>query len=239
MSAPTPRAVAQDPTVYPEEERVGEEMLQRWIVELLRPLLERWLSEQGLNAFVGADQFIYYGRYDPHRRVAPDLYVLPGVEPKTRVRTWKVWQSGIAPSFALEVVSSDWEKDYVETPERCAEAGIGELVVFDPSWGERPGGVGMRWQIFRRLKRQGLRRIEATSEDRVRSRALGCWLRAVGVGDATRVRLGVGPRGDELVPTAEEAERSAKEAALVRIAELEAELAKRGGRRTSKGRRSR
>ena len=27
-------------TVYPAEERVGEEILQRWIVELLRPLIE-------------------------------------------------------------------------------------------------------------------------------------------------------------------------------------------------------
>ena len=62
-----------DPTVYPEEERVGEEMLQRWMAEFLRPLLERYLNLEADSApsFVGADQFIYYRQFDPHRRFAP------------------------------------------------------------------------------------------------------------------------------------------------------------------------
>jgi Uma2 family endonuclease len=226
-----------DPTVYPEEERLGEEILQRWIVELLRPLLESWLNERG-TYFVGADQFIYYRQYDPHQRYAPDVYVLEGVRPTTRVRSWKTWETGLAPLFALEIVSQDWRKDYAEAPERAAAAGISELAVFDPSWAERPGGVGSRWQIFRPAKRGPLRRIEATNEDRVRSRTLRCWLRTVGVGDAIRIRLGVGPRGDLLLPTALEAEQAAREkeqaarekeqaakqAALARVAELEALL---------------
>lgn len=226
------RRAEDDPTVYPVEERVGEDLLQRLIVELLRPLIERWLADRGVEALVGADQFIYYRQHEPTARYAPDVYVLPGVAPDTRVTSWKTWQTGIVPSFALEVASSDWRKDYEEAPERCAEIGLSELVVFDPGWAERPGGEGARWQVWRTGKR-GLRRSIRSDEDRVRSRALGCWLRSVGVAQATRLRLAE-QRGEKLFPTAEEAERAAKvaeraakEAALARIAELEAELRRR------------
>jgi Uma2 family endonuclease len=207
---------------------VGEDMLQRWIVELLRPLLQWWLTRRGIKAFVGADQFIYWRQHDPHARVAPDVYVLPGVDARTRVRTWKIWQDRVVPSFAFEVVSQDWEKDYTEVPGRYAALGVPEVVIFDPGFAEHADGV--RWQVWRRVGKRGLARVEASQADRVRSRALGCWLRVVGEGRDLRVRIGVGAHGEELVPTAEEAERAAKEAALRRVAALEAELQRLTGR---------
>lgn len=221
---------ANDPTVYPEEERVGEEMLQRWIAELLRPLLERFLNtpERDGPSFVGADQFIYYKQFDPHRRFAPDVYVLPGVRTDTRVRSWKTWQDGPPPSFALEVVSTDWRKDYFEAPQRCGEAGIGELVVFDPSWADRPGGEGARWQVYRRSP-TGFERVERTDRDRVYCESLGAWLRVVGFGDRAVIRVGTGENGDELYPTEVEVERAEKEDALERLRQLEARLAELGG----------
>lgn len=246
MRASTDRGGSSDPTIYPEEERVGEDILQRWIVELLRPLLQWWLTGRKVRALVGADQFIYWRQHDPHARVAPDIYVLPGVDPRTRVRSWKIWQDRVVPSFALEIVSQDWEKDYAEVPPRYDALGVPELIIFDPGRDEHPDGV--RWQIWRRMGRRGLVRVEATDAARVRSKALGCWFCAVGAGRDTRVRIAVGARGEELVPTAEEreaaertakeaeraareaehtardAERAAKEAALARVSALEAEL---------------
>jgi hypothetical protein len=209
MRAAARRRPVADPTIYPEEERVGEDILQRWIMELLRPLLQSWLLGRRIKAFVGADQFIYWRQHDSHARVAPDIYVLPGVDPRTRVRTWKLWQDRIVPSFAFEVVSGDWEKDYFEIPERYAEVGVRELVIFDPGFGAHADGV--QWQVFRRLTKRGLVRVEATSADRVRSQVLGCWFRAVGLGNDLRVRIGEGAHGELLVPTPEEAERAAKE----------------------------
>src|SRR5262249_20463537 len=103
-----------DPTIYPVVEKVGEDLLQRWIAELLRPLVERWFRHRGVRALVGADQFIYYRQHAPNQRVSPDVYVLPGVRPDTRVTAWKTWEKGIVPSFGLEIVSKNWEKDYVE-----------------------------------------------------------------------------------------------------------------------------
>ena len=237
-----------DPTVYPVEERVGEDILQRWIVELLRPLVERWLARSGSSGasqawFVGADQFIYYRQYDPKRSVAPDLYVLPGVPGGTRVRAWKTWETGIVPSFALEIVSQDWEKDYRESPHRYAEVGTSEFVLYDLDWQKHPDGV--KFQRFLRGAENdgegGFGPPQRTQGDRIESRVLGCFLREVSTQRGLRLRLGSGPSGDELFPTAEEAERQATEAqrqatesqrqateaALARIAELEEALRSR------------
>ena len=260
MRATASRRPAADPTIYPEEERVGEDILQRWIMELLRPLLQSWINARRVKALVGADQFIYWRQHDAHARVAPDIYVLPGVAPSTRVRTWKIWQDRIIPSFALEVVSQDWEKDYFEMPERYAELGVHELVIFDPD--VRGHADRIQWQVFRRVGRRGLVRIEASRRDRIRSKSLGCWLRVVGDGSEMRVRVAEGLRGEVLVPTADEArererlekeleraakeqeraakeqeraakeqERAAKEAALGRVRELEAQLQRVTARR--------
>ena len=91
--------------MYPVEDDVGEEIIQRWICELLRPLLERFLLERGGRAFVGADQFVYWRQYEPTCCVSPDVYVMPGVDPATPVKTWKVWEDRVVPSFALEIVA--------------------------------------------------------------------------------------------------------------------------------------
>jgi hypothetical protein len=113
--------------------------------------------------------------------------------------------------------------------ERYGALGVPEVVLFDPSW--EAHGRGYCWQVFRRVGRRGLVRVDATRGDRVRSKALGCWLRAVGQGRDVRVRIALGSRGDAIVPTGEEAERAAKEqeraakeAALTRVRELEAQL---------------
>lgn len=239
-----------DPTFYPVEEEVGEDILQRWILEVLRPLVERWFASRRVRALVGADQFIYYQQHAPTMRVSPDLYVLPGVAPHSRVPSWKTWDKGIVPSFVLEIVSKDWEKDYTEAPARYAAMGVSELVIFDPVPRSHPDGIA--WQLFRRVRERPLTRVEVSKGDRIRSRELGCFLRAVGEGDDVRLRLATGSQGDELFPTSEEAAhaarvaaeadagaaRAAKEralsdrdAALARIAELEAAL-----RRSGKGR---
>ena len=165
------------------------------------------------------------------------------MRPDARVPSWKTWENGIVPSFALEIVSKDWEKDYADAPERYATAGVPELIMFDPEPARHRDGI--RWQVFRRVRDRPLTRIEVSQGDRVRSKALGCFLRAMGQHEALRLRLGTGPRGDDLFPTGEEAERAAREveraakeaaiaardAALKKVAELEAKLRARGGRR--------
>jgi hypothetical protein len=213
---------------------MGEGLLQRLIMEQLRPMLARMLADSGKIANVGADQFIYFREGDPSCRIAPDIYVLPGVRAGKRIRSWKVWQEGFAPSFCFEVVSEDVRYDYEEKPVLYAEMGTSELVVFDP---DSEGHAGRyRWQVFRRLKGRGLVRVEVSQADRVRSKELGAWLRQVGEGDDARVVPAFGKAGDELMPTPEqreereraekERERAGRERAELEIKHLQAALAK-------------
>lgn len=221
----------EDPTVYPVTDEMGEGSLQRFISELLRALIVTHLAGEGRRAFVGANQFIYYEQHNSKACVAPDVYVLEGVDPGIEIGAWKVWEAGVRPCFALEVVSGDVYKDYVEVIRRYEALQPREVVIFDPKSGESADRV--RWQVWRTVRRR-FTQVEVSDADRVRSEALGCWLRSVGTGPATRVRLGVGPEGAQLVPTAEEraeterqraeAERQRAEASERELESLRAEL---------------
>ena len=220
--------------VYPETDQMGENALHRLIAELLRPMLARFLAQRGVIANVGANQFVYWASGHPTKRIAPDVYVLPGIDPGIAVPSWMTWETGVAPSFVLEVASDDYTKDYEDNPVLYDELGVKELVIFDPS--ARPGSRSrrVRWQVYRRLRRRGLVRVEVSQSDRVRSKLLGAWLRIVGSGDSLRVRLALGVHGDELFPTEAEAERAEKEReragrlrAEAEVERLRAQLAKR------------
>ena len=72
---------------YPESDDMGEHEIHRLIAELLRPLMDRFLVEKRRPAHVGADQFIYWEEGNPTRRLAPDVYVLPGVDRSIAIRS--------------------------------------------------------------------------------------------------------------------------------------------------------
>jgi len=218
VSAASRHAV--DRTYYPIDDDRCCGSLERLISELLRPLLAQVLADLGVKAFVGADQFIYYEQFAPTEVVAPDVYVMPGFDQDIEVDCWKTWETGVVPSFALEVVSRNHRKDTERSPARYAAMGAKEVIIFDPKSHKRRDGV--RWLVYRTLPRRGLVNVEATDADRVHSKSLKLWLRMVGKGPHTRVRLGRGPNGDELIPTAVEA----REAATAEVARLQAEIAR-------------
>ena len=213
MAEPAQSSRAPDPTHYPVSEKVPEQLVNREIADTLKRLVERRLAERGQKARVGSDQFIYWVQYAPTRTVAPDLYVLPGVAPDTVITAWKVWETGVVPSLAVEVVGLDVRKDYEVAPGRYDELGVRELIVYDPRSHESPERV--RFQVWRR-RRGSLVRALWSDADRVRSAVLGCFLREVGQGASLRLRVATGRHGELLLPTAEEAEeaeRAAREAA--------------------------
>jgi Uma2 family endonuclease len=209
-----------DPTHYPVLDKLGEGLLQRLIVELLRPMLADALARQGVKAFVGADQFIYYEQYAPTESVAPDVYVMRGLEPDLDVECWKTWEESRAvPSFALEIMSrNNPRKDTTHSPVRHAALGTKELVIFDPRYAR--GRDRSRWRVFRRLPKRGLVQVEVTNGDRVYSKTLRLWLRAFGEGIHTRIRPARGPEGTDLIPTPDERQRAAES----EVARLRAEL---------------
>ncbi|MFO0760624.1 MAG: Uma2 family endonuclease [Byssovorax sp.] len=209
----------------PFEDDIGENTLQRFISEQLRIQIEEYLAQKN-PTFVGADQYVGWDPDDGEKVLSPDVYVLPGVPPGEEFDFWKVWQTGIVPSFALEIVSKRKKKDYTVVPPLYGELGVPELVIFDPRYARRRGGV--RFQVYRKLARRGFSRVEATNADRVRSRALGCWIRVVGGAASQRLRLALDPSGDDLVPTAREKAEARATAAEAEVERLRAELARRG-----------
>lgn len=242
-SAPVTAAVRRSPPVlYPETDHMGEGELQWFMAKLLQEQLAAWLAARRVVAHAGGNTFLYYREGDPHARIAPDVYVLPGVPQEQLGKTWRMWELSAPPSLAVEIVSNDAHKDYFDAPAIHSEIGTRELVVYDPEMPAR-SKTRVRFQVFRRLPKRGFVLTESTQEDRVRS-VLGCFLRVVGRGDARRLRVAKGPHGDELLPTdterlaslakkaSAEARRAAElEAEVVatqaRVAELEAELARR------------
>ncbi len=219
---------------YPETDHMGEDALQRFIAELIRPLIAAWLASQGRRLFVGADQFFYLVEGDPTQRIAPDVYVLPKVDPDCAPSCWKRWEIPEGPSFAVEIVSGDFHKDYDDAPVDYARLGTKELVIFDPRVTPR-SRKRVRWQVYRRVGKRGFRLVEKSNEDRIYARELGCFLRVVGTRAAMRLRLATGERGDTIVPTPEErlsAELEGQRAELEgQRAELEGQRAELEGQR--------
>lgn len=219
------KELVRDPTVYPETDDMGEGELQRLMTELLRPLLARFLAERGVVAHVGANQFLYWAQFEPTRCIAPDIYVLPGI-PQSRVeKIWKLWEEPTVPSFCLEIVSNDHEKDYQHIPKVCDEIGVSEVVIYDPEPGNDKERV--TWQVYRRAKRGGLTQVLRTDAATVRSTELGCWLCEVGEGGDRRLRVAHDAAGRDLYPTEAELEAAAREALRVETAarrKLEAEV---------------
>lgn len=217
---------------------MGEGSLQRFVSELLRALIERWYLQQKKPVFVGANQFIYWKQFDPNRKLAPDVFLLPGVQPGIKIDSWKTWETGIVPPLAIEVVSQDYLKDYRDAPSSYDELGVKELIIFDPDF-ETARSERLRFQVYRRVGKRSLVRVEATNAEHIKSSVLGCFLRSVGADlDTTRLRLATGPEGKTIFPTeaeaqhtarvaeraAHEAERAARVAAEAENARLRAEL---------------
>ena len=126
---------------YPEGPQVPEGDLQlRRRVELL-VALRHWYARRSdvQGAWVCCDINVYYKQGDPKVVVSPDVAVAFGVdvaavENKT---TYKVWEAGAAPCFALEIASpKTLRTDLYVKPAKYAELGLDEYWRLDPTGGE-------------------------------------------------------------------------------------------------------
>ncbi len=86
------------------------------------------------DVYVSGNLFIYYTQGIPSAVVAPDVFVVFGVEKKKRL-TYKVWQEGgKLPSFVLEITSATTrENDERDKPLKYASLGIQEYFQYDPT----------------------------------------------------------------------------------------------------------
>jgi Uma2 family endonuclease len=258
MDAPSDADVhAEDPVVYPVTDHVGESGLQSLIIRGLLALLDDYFAALGRPVLAGGDQFIYYKQFDNRSVVAPDIYLIDDETlSQGDVKSWKVWErGGKVPTLALEIVSSDYRKDYrPEIVARYQALGVRELVRYDPE----PEGDTRR--LFSHWLREpsGLLAPRQTLPDRVRSAAYDFWLvrrpdRTLGLATGANGFTAWKTAGERRAEAAERAahqaeraaaaaeaaarqaaareaaERAAREAAEARVERLLAELARSRG----------
>ena len=84
------------------------------------------------DVYVSGDLLVYYEEGNPRVSVAPDAFVVFGVEDRVRM-TYKVWEEGKGPDFVLEVASPNtWREDVERKPAVYAGLGVREYFLFDP-----------------------------------------------------------------------------------------------------------
>ncbi len=84
------------------------------------------------DVYVSGDLLVYYEEGNPRVSVAPDVFVVFGVEDRRRMN-YKVWEEGKGPDFVLEVASpSTWREDVQRKPAIYAGLGVREYFLFDP-----------------------------------------------------------------------------------------------------------
>ncbi len=205
------------------EEIMPESPVHDAIVKLLVALLDAWAVRRGLTA-VFRNLAVRWDEDLPAVGVDPDVCVV-APPPPPGIRSLQTWLPGHeTPELAVEVVSeTNPRKDYLVAPDKYAASGIAELWIFDPLLAG-PAGHGGPYilQIWQRDDAGGFGRVYA-GPGPARTRALDAWV----VVDGQRLRIGDHEDGRGPWLTGEEAERAAKEAALARVTELEAELRRR------------
>ena len=173
------------------------------------------------DVYVSGDLLIYFEEGNPRVSIAPDVFVVFGVEDRQRPN-YKLWEEGRAPAFVLEVASpSTWREDLGRKRAVYARLGVREYWQYDPDGEHLPA----RLQGERLTASGYVRQPVATDPDgtlALRSETLGLELRAA---PGREMRFRDPATGDELRSHAEEAEGRVMEAAARSAAESRAAAA--------------
>ncbi len=166
--------VVPDPVFYPESD--GQPMAENDIIRLLMEccdeVLRRYFAAEP-QVYVSSNLFVYYKEGDPTSRVAPDLFVVKGVEKKLRPN-YKIWEEGKAPDVVFEFTTKSSRHDDLGHKKMLYERlQIPEYYVFDPT-GEYLSPP------FRAFRLKGGAYKELPFKERIPSPALGLDLRIEG-----------------------------------------------------------
>jgi Uma2 family endonuclease len=181
------------------------------------------------QVYVAGNLFIYYEQGYPHRRVAPDVFVVFGV-PRHRRRIYQLWAEGKGPDVVFEISSRRTRRDDLQEKRLLYQAlGVEEYFLFDPMREYlQPPLQGYRLQngLYQPLTPEQ----RANGEWSLASRRLGLTLQT----ERDLLRLYDPARSRKLRTPLEAAERADQEIerrrqAEARIAALEAELARLRG----------
>ena len=121
--------------VYPDSD--GEPMAENdhQLTAMIEAIttLRAWFADRE-DVYPGGDMLMYYKMNDNETRVAPDVFVVFGVESRHKRDSWIVWREGKAPDIVMELASgSTWRRDMREKRDIYAEMGVTEYWRFDPT----------------------------------------------------------------------------------------------------------
>lgn len=120
---------------YPDEDGVplADGFYQEPLFVRALSTLEMHFSDRP-DVAVSGNTFVYYQQGAPQRFVAPDCYVAFGVDVDHIIyrNTYRVWEMGKAPDFALEIASENTaRRDVNDKPALYASIGFGEYWLYD------------------------------------------------------------------------------------------------------------
>jgi Uma2 family endonuclease len=118
---------------YPESdgEPMAETDLHRdWMIRILDVLQHRYRGQQ---VYISGNLLMYYVEGDPAKSVAPDAFVVKGVDSGRR-RVYKIWVEGKAPDVVFETTSNKTQvNDTQKKFQLYAQLGIPEYFLYDPT----------------------------------------------------------------------------------------------------------
>ena len=198
---------------YPESDGkpMGETDLHRDLITDLIFALKWFL--RSTRAYVAGNLFIYYEEGNPRAAVAPDVFVVLGVEQRRR-RIFQTWrEGGRAPDVVIEITSKKTRKDDRERkPAIYAALGVREYFIFDPH-GEYLEPPLQGYRLVRGV-------YEPIATDPLRSEVLNLELRQ----EDGMLRL-YHPQTGERLPTSDEEAQARRAAEAARLAAEAARLA--------------
>ncbi len=212
---------------YPESD--GRPMAETQVhgqalIDLLHTFSQRYAEVP--DVYVWGNMLLYYVEGNPRMCVAPDLFLVKGVEKRVRP-IYKLWEEERAPSLVIEVTSKSTRAEDMRTKKGIYQRlGVEEYFLFDPL-GE-----------YLRPRLQGYRLVQGRYEPLLLEGDGALFSSTTGLRlmpEGNRLRLRDAVSGEPLLWADEEAEarqvaEERAEAAEERLRALEAEVARlRGG----------
>jgi Uma2 family endonuclease len=152
------------------------------------------------KVYVGTDTFIYYVQGDTSKKVAPDVYVVLGVDAIPARRSFYIWEEGAVPTVAFEFLSESTKR--VDREDKVTlylqEIGMQEYFLHQPE-SARP----FECRGWRRTAEGRIIDIEPDARGWLKSDALNLWFFVEDQPDKVRLMRPAYPDGTPL-PTHDE-----------------------------------
>ena len=207
------------------EDLVGDSAIQTALMLYLAAVLHQLLRDK--RTFVALNLNIYTAPQPKQYPIAPDIAVYQDVMvdllTQQQLRSWCTYEPGRPPpTLVVEVASaSTWQRDLDEKPQRYADLGVAEYILYDPNVPRLLPGSRLR--LWRSNGAQ-LVLVGPDAQGRCWSTVLeryvtsdGAWLRLTDRNGARSLTVEEAERAaKEAERAAKEVERAAKEAAEYR-----------------------